>query len=154
MSRFRNSLVDSNVTGGSPGATGATGSAGPTGATGATGPSGATGSTGSTGSTGPTGATGSAGPAITNERVRTTRYVVADSPATFTKETWAKQIRFQAWGPGGSGGGGSRNAAGAIARGGCGASHLTVKEYVTANHTLPGGNAGGGLLKVGADSQE
>ena len=61
MSRLRNSLTDTNVTGGGTGPTGATGATGPTGATGATGSTGATGPTGPTGATGATGATGPAG---------------------------------------------------------------------------------------------
>ena len=61
MSRLRNSLTDTNVTGGGVGPTGATGATGPTGATGATGSTGATGPTGPTGATGATGATGPAG---------------------------------------------------------------------------------------------
>lgn len=71
--------------------------------------------------------------AAANERVKTNYYVVADSPATWTKESWCKTVRIQAWAPGGSGGGGSRRAAGVAARGGGGGVGGCVADI-----TIPG----------------
>jgi len=75
--------------------------------------------------------------AADNERVKTNRYLVADSPATWTKESWAKQVQIQLWAPGGSGAGGARTAASIISYGGGGGSGGGYVEVVVPADTLP-----------------
>lgn len=56
--------------------------------------------------------------AADNERVKTNRYLVSDSPATWTKESWAKRILVTCIGGGGGGAAGYLASAGSTCFGG------------------------------------
>mgnify|MGYP006931609191 CR=1 FL=1 len=95
--------------------------------------------------------------AADNERVKTNRYLVADSPATWTKESWAKRILVTCIGGGGGGAAGFLVAAGSTSFGGGGGSGggLVIRELVaddvssTVTVTVGSGGSGGAAISNG-----